>query len=320
MSENLVQEENAIEDNVGTSEKECILKMSNLTKRYARKNAVNNVNISIYKGDIYGFIGKNGAGKTTTMKMIAGLVKPTSGTIELFGSENLIKGRKKTSTVIENPAIYPYMNARQNVEIQRILKGVEDKSITDELIELVGLKDAGRKKAKNFSLGMKQRLAIAIALVGDPEFLILDEPTNGLDPSGIKEMRDLILKLNREAGITVFISSHILGELNKMVTRYGVINEGNLVAEFDASELSKRIKPCIKLVVNDPEKTVEIIKERFGEIDAKISDNTVHIYENIDNFIELNSVLTDADIIVSSLTKEQEDYENYFLKLMEGEV
>lgn len=320
MSENLVQFENVIEDNTNQSEKECVLKITNLTKRYARKNAVDNVNITIYKGDIYGFIGKNGAGKTTTMKMIVGLLSPTSGNVELFGSENLVKSCKRVSTVIENPAFYPYMNARQNIEVQRILKGVEDKSITDELLELVGLKDAGKKKAKNFSLGMKQRLAIAIALVGDPEFLILDEPTNGLDPAGIKEMRELILKLNKEAGITVFISSHILGELNKMVTRYGVINQGKLVAEFDADELVNKVKPCIKLVVNDPEKAVEVIKQKFGEINIELDGNTICIYENIDNFVELNSILSEAEIIVSSFTKEQEDYENYFLGLMEGEI
>lgn len=320
MSENLVQVEEVIEDNTESLEKECVLKTTNLTKRYARKNAVDNVNITINKGDIYGFIGKNGAGKTTVMKMISSLLKPNSGDIELFGSKNLVKGCKKVGTVIENPAFYPYMNARQNIEVQRILKGVEDKSVTNELLEVVGLKNAGRKKAKNFSLGMKQRLAIAIALVGDPEFLILDEPTNGLDPAGIKEMRELILKLNKEAGITVFISSHILGELNKMVTKYGVINEGKLVAEFDADELSCRVKPCIKLVVNDPEKAVEIIKAKFGEVNIECTDNTICIYENIDNFVELNSILSDAEIIVSSFTKEQEDYENYFLKLMEGEV
>ena len=320
MGENLVQAENVIEDNTRPLEKECVLKVTNLTKRYARKNAVDNINITINKGDIYGFIGKNGAGKTTTMKMIVGLLSPTSGSIELFGDTKLIKGCKRVSTVIENPAFYPYMNARQNIEVQRILKGVEDKSITNELLELVGLKEAGRKKAKNFSLGMKQRLAIAIALVGDPEFLILDEPINGLDPVGIKEIRDLILKLNKEAGITVFISSHILGELNKMATRYGVINEGKLVAEFDADELSERVKPCIKILVNNPEKAVEVIKEKFGALDIKVNDNTVCIYENIDNFVELKSALVDAEIIVSSFTKEQEDYESYFLALMEGEV
>ncbi|MBR0423036.1 MAG: ABC transporter ATP-binding protein [Clostridia bacterium] len=320
MSENLVQAENTIADNTSSPEKECVLKTINLTKTYAYKNVVDHVNITINKGDIYGFIGKNGAGKTTVMKMISGFLKPNSGNIELFGSENLLKGCKKIGTIIENPVFYPYMNARQNIECQCILKGVKEKSVVDELLELVGLKNAGRKKAKNFSLGMKQRLAIAIALVGDPEFLILDEPMNGLDPEGIKEIRDLILKLNNEVGVTVFISSHILGELSKMATKYGVINEGKLVAEFNADDLSKKVKPCIKLVVDNSEKAVEVIKGKFGEIDIKSDDNTVYIYENIDNFLELNSLLSEAEITVSSFTKEQGDYENYFLSLMKGEA
>ncbi len=178
---------------------EYVLQTFDLTKTYARKNAVDHINLKIRKGDIYGFIGKNGAGKTTTIKMVVGLITPSSGEIELFGSDDLQKGRKKSGTVIESPAYYPYLNARQNIEVQRIMKGVKDKSITDELLTVVGLENAGRKKAKNFSLGMKQRLAIALALVGDPEFLFLDEPINGLDPAGIKDVRELVLKLSKEA-------------------------------------------------------------------------------------------------------------------------
>ena len=221
---------------------EYVLQTHELTKTYARKNAVDHINLKIRKGDIYGFIGKNGAGKTTTIKMIVGLSNPTSGEIELFGSTDLNEGRKRIGTVIENPALYPYLSARQNIEVQRIMKGVTDKSITDDLLEIVGLKDTGRKKAKNFSLGMKQRLAIALALVGDPEFLLLDEPINGLDPTGIKDIRELILKLNREAGITVLISSHILGELAKISTSYGVISNGVLIEQFTAEELKNNGK------------------------------------------------------------------------------
>ena len=297
---------------------EYVLETSELTKTYARKNAVDHINLKIRKGDIYGFIGKNGAGKTTTIKMVVGLNNPTSGKMKLFGSENLQEGRKKVGTVIENPAIYPYLSARQNIEAQRIMKGVKDKSITDDLLDIVGLKDTGRKKAKNFSLGMKQRLAIALALVGDPEFLLLDEPINGLDPTGIKDVRELILKLNREAGITILISSHILGELAKIATAYGVINNGVLVEQFSAEELREKVKPCLKITVNDPERAVSVLKENLGISDIEVQNNSIKVYEMLDKSMEINSVLEANDIIVQFLTKENGDYENYFIKLMEG--
>lgn len=297
---------------------EYVLETSELTKTYARKNAVDHINLKIRKGDIYGFIGKNGAGKTTTIKMVVGLNNPTSGKMKLFGSENLQEGRKKVGTVIENPAIYPYLSARQNIEAQRIMKGVKDKSITDDLLDIVGLKDTGRKKAKNFSLGMKQRLAIALALVGDPEFLLLDEPINGLDPTGIKDIRELILKLNREAGITILISSHILGELAKIATAYGVINNGVLVEQFSAEELREKVKPCLKITVNDPERAVSVLKENLGISDIEVQNNSLKVYEMLDKSMEINSVLEANDIIVQFLTKENGDYENYFIKLMEG--
>ena len=297
---------------------EYVLETSELTKTYARKNAVDHINLKIRKGDIYGFIGKNGAGKTTTIKMVVGLNNPTSGKMELFGSENLQEGRKKVGTVIENPAIYPYLSARQNIEAQRIMKGVKDKSITDDLLDIVGLKDTGRKKAKNFSLGMKQRLAIALALVGDPEFLLLDEPINGLDPTGIKDIRELILKLNREAGITILISSHILGELAKIATAYGVINNGVLVEQFSAEELREKVKPCLKITVNDPARAVSVLKENLGISDIEVQNNSLKVYEMLDKSMEINSVLEANDIIVQFLTKENGDYENYFIKLMEG--
>ncbi len=250
--------------------------------------------------------------------MIVGLNNPTSGSIELFGSNNLQEGRRKIGTVIENPALYPYLSARQNIEAQRIMKGVKDKSITDDLLDIVGLKDAGNKKAKNFSLGMKQRLAIALALVGDPEFLLLDEPINGLDPTGIRDIRELILKLNREAGITILISSHILGELAKIATSYGVINNGVLVDQFTAEELKQKVKPCLKITVNDPERAVAILKDYLEISDIELENNSIKIYEMLDKSVEINSALESNDIIVQFFSKEDSDYENYFIKLMEG--
>lgn len=210
----------------------AVLKTSQLTKTYSSKQVVKELSMTIQQGDIYGFIGKNGAGKTTLIRMIAGLATPSSGSIELFGSSDLVKERAKIGTVIESPALFPNMTARENLITQCRIANVKDLRVVDETLELVGLSNTGKKKAKNFSLGMRQRLAIAIALIGDPEFLILDEPTNGLDPEGIKEIRDLILHLNQKKHITVLISSHILSELSKFATRYGIIHSGFRILVF----------------------------------------------------------------------------------------
>lgn len=191
---------------------ENVLQTVDITKKFAKKTAVSSVNMTIKKGDIYGFIGRNGAGKTTLIKMLVGLSSPTSGSIELFGSKHLNKARHKIGTVIEAPAFVPNLSARQNMLIQWKLLGSKDKSIIDKTLKLVGLSDVGRKKVKKFSLGMKQRLGIAMTLMGDPEFLILDEPTNGLDPEGIVEVRNMLKQINQEKGLTILISSHILGE------------------------------------------------------------------------------------------------------------
>ena len=217
-----------------------VLQTYDLTKNFRNKPAVNKVNMNVKKGEIYGFIGKNGAGKTTLIRMVAGLAKPTEGSIKLFNSNNLDEQRVKTGTLIENPAIYPNLTAKQNLYYYCRLLGIDPSATIDSTLALVGLSDTGKKKAKNFSLGMKQRLAIAIALLGDPEFLMLDEPINGLDPSGIREVRELVLRLNKERNITILISSHILGELSKIATCYGIINNGILVDEFSKEELEER--------------------------------------------------------------------------------
>ena len=219
---------------------QVILKTNHLTKRYGHRAVVENLSMTIYKGDIYGFIGKNGAGKTTLIRMVTGLAAPSDGSIQLFGNGSLLEGRRRIGTVIEAPAFYPGMTARENIVAFSKLQGLHDFSNTEDLLKLVGLTHTGKKKCRNFSLGMKQRLAIAIALIGDPELLILDEPTNGLDPEGMKEVRDLILKLNQEKGITVLVSSHILGELSKFATRYGIIHHGKLIEEFTEEDLWRR--------------------------------------------------------------------------------
>lgn len=221
---------------------EVILRTNHITKQYGNQAVVDDLSMTIRKGDIYGFIGKNGAGKTTLIRMITGLAKPSDGNMLLFGNSNLLEGRRNIGTVIESPALYSGMTARENLIVQCKLQNVSDFTQVDNILTLVGLSETSKKKAKNFSLGMRQRLAIAIALVGNPQLLILDEPTNGLDPEGIKEIRELIVKLNKDRKITVLISSHILGELSKFATRYGIIHHGKLIEEFTEQQLLERCK------------------------------------------------------------------------------
>lgn len=296
-----------------------ILKTSGLTKHYGSNAAVSNLNMTIHKGDIYGFIGKNGAGKTTTIKMIVGLSEPTSGSLTLFGDKSLSNGRKKIGTVIETPAFMPNLTARQNMFIQWKLLSGKNKAIIDELLELVGLQDVGKKKVKNFSLGMKQRLGIAMTLMGEPEFLVLDEPTNGLDPEGIVEVRELLLRLNKEKGLTVLISSHILSELSKLVTRIGIIHEGVLLEEFSIEELDKHCKSKLEVVVNDVEKAATILKEQLNITSFKIiNDTTLEIYDMPTDSGVINSTLAKNDIVVNSIAISHADLEEYFLNMIQG--
>jgi ABC-2 type transport system ATP-binding protein len=217
-----------------------VLQTKDVSKDFSGKLAVDHVSIGVREGDIYGFIGENGAGKTTLMRMVCGLAEPTSGEITLFGSKDLVSQRYRMGSTIENPALYPSMTAMENMEAQSLLLGMKNKNKCIEILDLVGLGKTDRKKVKNFSLGMKQRLMIGLALIAEPEFLVLDEPINGLDPMGIKEIRDLFLHLNENKGMTILISSHILGELEKIATRYGIISNGKMVDEFRADELSGR--------------------------------------------------------------------------------
>jgi len=217
-----------------------VLQTKEVSKEFNGKKAVDRVSISVGQGDIYGFIGENGAGKTTLMRMVCGLASPTGGSITLFGSGDLVSQRRRMGCTIENPALYPAMTAMENIEAQRILLGIKDKSVSARLLDTVNLGGTDKLKAKDFSLGMKQRLMIALALLDDPEFLVLDEPTNGLDPIGIKEIRSLLQQLNKEYGVTILVSSHLLGELEKIATRYGVICKGKMTDEFQAEELNSR--------------------------------------------------------------------------------
>ena len=242
---------------------EYILRTDELTKTYKNYAAVNKVHLNVKKGDIYGFIGQNGAGKSTMLRLVTGLGFPDSGTLEIFG-ENADKGlnaaQKRIGAIIENPALFLNMTAEQNLEVHRLQKGIPGKQCIADTLKLVELENTGNKKVKNFSLGMKQRLGLATALLGDPEFLILDEPTNGLDPIGIVELRGLIQKLNREKGLTVLISSHILSELYQLATTYGIIHEGRLIEELTLRELDNKCRQHLKIKVNDTEKGVTILE------------------------------------------------------------
>ena len=296
-----------------------VLQTNSLTKQYKNQIALNNVNINIEKGDIYGLIGKNGAGKTTLMKIICGLIHSSHGEVKLFESTDLDKNRKRIGCVIEQPALYPSMTARQNLIYYNKLLGISEYSNVDGLLNLVGLQNTGKKKTKNFSLGMKQRLSIAISLIGNPDFLILDEPINGLDPSGIIEIRELLLKLNSERDITILISSHILGELNKVTTKYGIIKDGNLIDEFASKDLEMRCKRYISLGVNNTDKAAYILKNNIKSTDYKVfNDGRIHIYDYLDKPDQINKELVENGVLVSHIVLEGDDIEAYFIKKMGG--
>ncbi len=298
---------------------EYILKTEKLTKIYGGVKAVNEVSMSVRKGDIYGFIGKNGAGKTTFMKMISGLAAPTAGSMELFGKSDLEQARKRIGTLIENPGVYPNMTAEENLEIVRRNLGIPERAATREMLEFVGLDSAGKKKVKNFSMGMKQRLGLAVSLIRNPDFLVLDEPINGLDPAGIKEVRELLLKLNREKQITILISSHILGELSKVATRYGIIRDGVLMEEFGAKELEERCRKCQKITVNDVGLAASILEKKLSISHYDVLEgNVLRIFERIENAAQINRDLITGGVEITESCLSGLDLEGYFMDLLEN--
>lgn len=298
---------------------EYVLQANEVTKDFSGKLAVDHVSIKVKKGDIYGFIGENGAGKTTLMRMACGLADPTSGDISLFGSRNLVSQRHKVGCTIENPALYPAMTAIDNMEAQRLLLDIKDKMVCARLLDIAGISGTGNKKARDFSLGMKQRLMIALSLLGDPELLVLDEPTNGLDPMGIREVRDLLQRLNKERGITILVSSHILGELEQMATRYGVISHGKMVDEFQADELAGRCGKNLVIHADNARKVEEVVSRIF--IDAQFErtpENAVRIKGHVEDAGHINNQLVSEGVMVNALIPEGDKLEDYFLKLMGG--
>ena len=290
-----------------------IIETKNLTKTFPNKLAVDHVNMHVKRGDIYGFIGKNGAGKTTTMKLILGLINPSEGEITLFGSKDLNKQRVKLGSLIEAPGLYKNATAYENMKRFSILYGGTDKEIND-ILNLVGLGNVGSRKAGNFSLGMRQRLGIAIALLGNPEVLILDEPINGLDPAGIKEIRDTIVRLNKERNVTFLISSHLLDELAKITTTYGIVNDGKLVEEIAADELMERCKQNLKIKVSNVKKSISILKANNLLDRYDSNEHTITMFDNFDKPSLINELLVQGGIQVEELTSSNSGFEDYFIE------
>lgn len=299
---------------------EYVLKTSDLCKNYGHFKALSRVTMKIPKGAVYGFVGKNGAGKTTLIRLICGLQQPSSGTFELYDQKNTEKGfsktRRRLGAVVETPSIYLDMSAEDNLKQQYQILGMPSFEGIKDILALVGLDQTGDKKARDFSLGMRQRLGIAIALAGDPDFLILDEPVNGLDPQGIIEMRELILKLNQEHQITVLISSHILDELSKMATHYGFIDNGRIIKEISAAELQAACRKCIHVEVSDTKLLARVLDEM--EMEYKILSNTeADIFAKV-RVSQLAAALEKVNCEIISMYERDEDLESYFVSLVGG--
>lgn len=282
--------------------------------------ALDDLSMHIPKGAIYGFVGRNGAGKTTLIRLICGLQEPTSGSYTIYGTDytdkSISKSRRRMGAVVETPSIYLDMTAEDNLKQQALILGLPSYDSVPEILKLVGLDNTGKKRVRNFSLGMKQRLGIAVALMGNPDFLVLDEPVNGLDPQGIIEIRELILKLNKEKQVTVLISSHILDELSRLSTHYGFIDEGHLVKEISAAELEAACRKCNKVEVTDTKALVRVLDAEGLEYEV-ISDTVAHIYGKV-NFSQFVLALAKEECELISSHEQDESLENYFINLVGG--
>jgi len=297
---------------------EYVLTTNSLQKKYRSFTALSNVNLHVPKGAIYGFVGENGAGKTTLIRLICGLQKPTAGDYSLFGlscrDPHIGKSRSRMGAVVETPSIYLELSAEDNLKEQYRLLGIPSFDTIPSLLELAGLENTGTKKAKNFSLGMRQRLGIALALAGNPDFLVLDEPVNGLDPQGIIEIRELILKLNTESGITILISSHILDELSRLATHYGFIHKGRIVQEISAAELEASCRKSLRVTVSDSRALAVAMEDKRLEYQI-LSDTQAEIYDDI-TITELVDALSPMECIVYSAAYREEGLENYYMNLI----
>ncbi|GAA0103865.1 ABC transporter ATP-binding protein [Paraclostridium sordellii] len=301
---------------------DIVLKTNKLTKVYGKQVANQSISITVKKGDIYGLVGQNGAGKTTLIRIITGLIYESEGGIELFGKSEpneLDKARTMVGSLIETPAFYGDMTAKENLEVSRLVRNIGGKRCIDEVLELVGLDNIGKKKVKNFSLGMKQRLGIANALLGNPRFLILDEPINGLDPMGIIEIRELLKKVNKEKDVTMLISSHILSELSEIATCYGFIDKGKLIQEISSKGLEERCRQYIEMKVDNASKTIIILEKEFKDISYEVlPSNRIKIFNNLDKVGYINSVVASNGVIVEKIGLNADNLEGYFMNMVGG--
>ena len=297
-----------------------VFQAEGLTKRYGNFQALDGLSMHVQEGAIYGFVGRNGAGKTTLIRLLCGLQEPSSGSFTLFGipggSRDMADARRRIGAVVETPALYTDMTAEDNLRQQCLILGLPSFGGIPDLLKLVGLENTGRKKVRHFSLGMKQRLGIALALSGDPDLLVLDEPANGLDPQGIVEIRELILKLNRERQVTFLISSHILDELSRLATHYGIIDHGRMVRELSAEELEAECRKCVRMEVSDTSVLARVLDGLH--LDYKIlSDTTADVYARV-SVTELALALSAENCQVLSMQEKDQNLEGYFLSLVGG--
>lgn len=299
---------------------EYVLETENLSKQYRTFKALDRLSMRVEKGAIYGFVGKNGAGKTTLIRIICGLQEPTDGKYTLYGKEyhsaDIGRSRRRMGAIVETPSIYQDLTAEENLRAQYRVLGRPSFDGIDELLELVGLHGTGKKKARHFSLGMRQRLGIAVALAGNPDFLVLDEPVNGLDPQGIVEIRELILKLNREHLMTVLISSHILDELSRLATHYGFIDSGRIVKEISAEELERSCRKCMNLTVSDINALVRVL-DSMGVEYAVTATNKADVFGEW-NITKLTRALDQESCIIENMTARDESLESYYINLLGG--
>ena len=300
---------------------ENVLVTHGLSRAYGHSKALDGVSVAVRKGEIYGLVGRNGAGKTTLMRLVTGQSAPTAGSVELFGQtgRELLQARRRTGAMIETPSFAPFLTARENLEYYRLQRGIPGKQAVDEVLELVDLRETGKKKFKTFSLGMKQRLGLALALMNHPDFLILDEPTNGLDPEGVAEFRSLLRRLNRERETTILISSHILTELSSVATCYGFLEQGQLLEEITAQTLHDKCRTCLRLSVDDAPRAAMLLQTRLGTDNFQVLPGSViELYDCLDRPQEVSGTLASGGVAILGMEQKSADLEAYFLNLIGG--
>lgn len=298
---------------------DTVIKMNSISKKIRNTVILNDLNMTVYENDIYGFIGQNGAGKSTTMKIIMSLVKETQGQLELFESTDNQVNRGRIGAIIEQPAFYPYMTAYENLQYYIKFKGIVEANSIENVLKMVGLENAATKKYKNYSLGMKQRLGLALALINNPDLLILDEPLNGLDPQGIAELRETLRHLNKKYGITMVISSHILDELEMIATRYGFIHKGHMIEEITVDELHEKLKKYISLDVENISLATITIEQKLNTVNYKVvNDHTIYLYDYVNHGAKVASTLIKEGVMIEKINVSNMSLENYYFSLIKG--